>query len=793
MCRLTNISWDSLTLLAPAAHLLKSNINIPPELKRKAWIELYYCLEGNPWAQLHSLQNAWDADQTPLQELANELKVLKSQFEHLNTTNLSPLQFAYQRSNLSTLAFLLFFHFRERNLDVVEGMHAWLVQQQHSSTESKARRSLCHTAVFLTRGIARALRNDPAASSDLFRALLNAPSELEQTVVSVLASVKLRLRVHQDALSALEHLATNVSHDNLFPLSGPLETNLKLVETANQNHVFATRLQPVNELKSMISCERGVIRSLSKDEPEQAAYYLLDVSQGDSGFLLWGAYYLLKSAELHQSTNTARSVALASATIQLIAESVLGTFLEGAPVHQLFASQFALALLQLAFSIVKTHPIGTSLLNTQLAELFAQLASQTVSVIPWFPIAHLPLVLAADLVYMRCIGMKVQRKLFLHYLECDPNKQYPGLTPTEVLHATLQGAVKGWLLEDIEFDRHPDDDLTSEGYADGPHSIKKIKSVGENNPADLLSMANLKVKDLQQSPSPPIPLPQSWEEARKFAMAQCLAEKNLKFRHMQQVLEWDYLPRDSEGFLAQNQKLCSGKLPLHSINGFSFDVNTGAFKLNVTPADRTNPGLFSWNDVREVFSKGVAVSIFSLDAPDTEHPLHPFNKTVFLPSTLAGTDLLATMFHADYILKFLTIGTEVSSQPPFLLRDTTTRNSFFHQLPQHLQYELRPTKNSSHFSHRAHRFWIEPGELSTKRETNSNKVNFLFGTLKMKVKKHLLKETLMVSWLMMRTNPTMVPVMKPDLPKTLPNTMMKLVPTCQYFCGYVNLPKSKRL
>ena len=50
--------------------------------------------------------------------------------------------------------------------------------------------------------------------------------------------------------------------------------------------------------------------------------------------------------------------------------------------------------------------------------------------------------------------------------------------------------------------------------------------------------------------------------------------------------------------------------------------------------------------------------VYSLDPVDPMMPLHPFQKVRFIPSALFCTLMFHCMLQCDYILKFLTVGSE---------------------------------------------------------------------------------------------------------------------------------------
>ena len=84
--------------------------------------------------------------------------------------------------------------------------------------------------------------------------------------------------------------------------------------------------------------------------------------------------------------------------------------------------------------------------------------------------------------------------------------------------------------------------------------------------------------------------------------------------------------------------------------------------------------------------------VFSLDQPATDMHYHPFQKLFFKPDSLEGTMMLSTLLHADYLLKELSTGVEVSLYAPF------------DQRPSQLMtpYQLTSNASSSPFTRGLH-------------------------------------------------------------------------------------------
>jgi hypothetical protein len=83
----------------------------------------------------------------------------------------------------------------------------------------------------------------------------------------------------------------------------------------------------------------------------------------------------------------------------------------------------------------------------------------------------------------------------------------------------------------------------------------------------------------------------------------------------------------------------------------------------------------------------------------------------YCPDSLKNTNYLASLLHADYLLKMFSMGTEVFGKKPFLFREGD--EGFLQVLPEFLREALTPPSHRSDSSNcgQVHRFWIEAMEL----------------------------------------------------------------------------------
>jgi hypothetical protein len=145
------------------------------------------------------------------------------------------------------------------------------------------------------------------------------------------------------------------------------------------------------------------------------------------------------------------------------------------------------------------------------------------------------------------------------------------------------------------------------------------------------------------------------------------------------------------------------------------------------------------DDVVNALWNEVGSSFFTLDQADVELSSHPFQEMKYAPHHLKHTDFLATLLHADYLLKMFSMGTEVSAKSPFLFRDSSEGLLL---LPEHLREALKPIHQRKYKQSygNVHRFWIESKELVYYiEEIEDGVLRFTFNEVPMVVKKHLMK------------------------------------------------------
>ncbi len=153
------------------------------------------------------------------------------------------------------------------------------------------------------------------------------------------------------------------------------------------------------------------------------------------------------------------------------------------------------------------------------------------------------------------------------------------------------------------------------------------------------------------------------------------------------------------------------------------------------PADETrgHVGTCSQTDFQHVLSivnnEADESIFFSLDQPDNQKRFHPFQEFRYTSESLYESDLLHTMFETDYLMKSFSVGTDVSSNPPFKQRPN--KEGLTKNLPKWLQEKLKPVSERGTTQNRAHRFWIQADKIDYHEELNDNRLEIRLGEMNM--------------------------------------------------------------
>ncbi|XP_064390528.1 uncharacterized protein LOC135338358 [Halichondria panicea] len=224
------------------------------------------------------------------------------------------------------------------------------------------------------------------------------------------------------------------------------------------------------------------------------------------------------------------------------------------------------------------------------------------------------------------------------------------------------------------------------------------------------------------------------------AMKELLAEKGWKMSDVSRLMTSPLSPRDRDGWLIQQPKLGLNQ-EFAEIKGMiiNLDHHNPSIELVVVPADdlRGRMGTCSQADFQHVLSmvdEADGTLFFSLDQPDSQKRFHPFQEFRYTSESLNKSDLLHTLFETDYLMKSFSVGTDVSSNPPFKQRPN--KEGLTKNLPKVLQEKLKPVSERGTTQNRAHRFWIQADKIDYNEEQNNNRLEIRLGEMDMIIRSH---------------------------------------------------------
>ena len=236
------------------------------------------------------------------------------------------------------------------------------------------------------------------------------------------------------------------------------------------------------------------------------------------------------------------------------------------------------------------------------------------------------------------------------------------------------------------------------------------------------------------------PLEDEKDDSKVKAIIAMLEKKGLTMEDVSRLLASPLSPRSDEGWLIQQTTLGSCE-EYSKLRGFIIDTDPDhpSISILVDPTDemRGNIGLFSTSDISTVLHLDREILHplwFSLDPPNLDQHFHPFQEFRFDPQTLAGTDLLQTLFETDYLLKSFSVGSDVSSIPPFHQRPT--HDGLTKNLPLELQELLKPIHKRGPSTSHISRFWIQADELVYNCEQKGSQGIYYVSEPKMSVRTH---------------------------------------------------------
>lgn len=214
-------------------------------------------------------------------------------------------------------------------------------------------------------------------------------------------------------------------------------------------------------------------------------------------------------------------------------------------------------------------------------------------------------------------------------------------------------------------------------------------------------------------------------------------------------LQSTYFERDELGWIIPNMEL-NQNLNIAELKGFVIDWNAAdhpSIKMYYKPAENGN-GLLSVDDIKTMLQldpQELRRICFSLNRVNEVVAIDDNAKLLYLkqlctiyqkvctPQKLANTGIMETLFYADYIMKFLAVGSEVSANFPFNIQPIS---QLIQYLPKKLQHSLRSVPLRELQENQcicSHRFWIEVKQLDYQSWISDAKEYFYISSVETKV------------------------------------------------------------
>jgi len=186
-----------------------------------------------------------------------------------------------------------------------------------------------------------------------------------------------------------------------------------------------------------------------------------------------------------------------------------------------------------------------------------------------------------------------------------------------------------------------------------------------------------------------------------------------------------WLSRDEHGWLTKEHGL--PLMPLHTLHGVAIAKMTQTVSLVYAKSEH-GTGFLSWRDVANLFLMH-AESLplyFSLDPAPPPYRRSPLYTCDALPKSYAHTDAFHSLAHADWILKQIAVGAEVSAHAPFASRPLVFDEPWLRPLAARGSKFLGP-----------HRFWLACDTIEYKVEEKEDMTVMYFGKVTFQLRGHL--------------------------------------------------------
>lgn len=520
---------------------------------------------------------------------------------------------------------------------------------------------------------------------------------------------------HGESLKAFQEAVFTFSSDEMISATNILIGDTHLIAATRdiihqlkgnvditQAHKYRDRLKRTNHLRLIYKYEKDVLQNRQTSDWDKAMMYI-NLTMATSGIagihcFLVAMTYLLKEITKNEGEEVARAYAICNIICELAIRVVCLARKCALPITEMHFNKLSFIISRKAHEILKSklknykisfwrrvfghRRAETTIITETHIEMYKMMTNSIHRLIRVSPFVDLNLTLVADMIYLDLISDKFVEEFYKS--RADKNESY---------------------------------DKESWSHLYNYYLLECMWKTGNDSKLDTY---------------------------REKSMNSLLEKNGWYPEDVEETMSWDVINRDTDGWLdIKKPWLSLGENNYDSVDGVEIDVEMGTFRVLYTPSPPQSSGLFDDLDIMEVFHNGLQYSVFTLEPPDNDLQYHPFHQLKFSPPSLKhATNILQTLLHADYILKMMSMGVEVSANAPHLFR-SASEDGFLGLLPAELREKVKPLseRRGGNSKENVHRFWIESGDLECSRaDINDGKTwRFIFGPCQMHVKTHLMK------------------------------------------------------
>ena len=207
---------------------------------------------------------------------------------------------------------------------------------------------------------------------------------------------------------------------------------------------------------------------------------------------------------------------------------------------------------------------------------------------------------------------------------------------------------------------------------------------------------------------------------RTVLMTRLLHEKGWSYGDIMKNMDTscNITSRDAEGWITPGCLAYPDALETwQSIDGFDVNQKTGEVKFHFTPWTQDDPlhkRVMSSLEFNEAIQLELSHAAYTLNSPKGVMMMNPFHEEAYEPPSLANTFYLSALRQADLLLKYIVLGFQGQSQPPY---NASSFALLIEKMPPGLK-KIIDTYHDHAKDQEIHRFWLEPVVVSIRRDEN---------------------------------------------------------------------------